>query len=260
MKRALIDAPYVTHYELKFQNGAISEPKTLNEVFDGENWGSTAIRRVSVDFQDTELDPKTRIGIRFSDPHDSDTKNSITYAINGEDRDWVFVASSQLSERITRVERFDFRRILSSRAFPLLVMMLFLVGMMAWMSISTSTDFQTRSALVKQLRHEWSAGTLHDPVDVVLRIEEANDSDPDMDRFFRHFVWTSGSLMVACIALLFAAQPILNYCFPPYNFVWGEYQREYEKRKGRVRFILVGVVLTIFLGVLVNFVSKRFGL
>jgi formate hydrogenlyase subunit 3/multisubunit Na+/H+ antiporter MnhD subunit len=60
--------------------------------------------------------------------------------------------------------------------------------------------------------------------------------------------------------VLFAVVPLVKYSFPPYNFVWGEYQREYEKKKGRRRFVLAGVVLTITLGILANVLTRKLGL
>jgi len=255
MKRALPDTSYITDYEVKFQNGAIAEPKNLDEVFEGENWGPAGIRRVSIMFHTTESTIKTRIGIKFTNADNTNVRDSIVYVVEGEDRDWVFVASSQISERITRIERLNFQRIVNSRILPMVIMLVFLIGTLVYMMSTISRQEEPRSTVVKQLRQEWTAGIRRDPVDVILRIEESNRNRIDT-------VWLVRGIMVpgaVFIVAIIIADPVLRYLFPPYNFVWGEYQIEYEKRKGRTRFIFVGVILTIVLGVLVNFLSNKFG-
>jgi hypothetical protein len=132
MKRAFSDDMYEAVYEMRFENGAIAEPKNLDEVFAQENWGSAGIRLVRLTFRARTQVPSTGINVTFADTKATeDAKGSISYEIEGEDRDWVFVASSQLSERIARIQCLNVRRVLRSEVVSVVGMLLFLFAMMA---------------------------------------------------------------------------------------------------------------------------------
>jgi len=256
MKRALPATPYLTEYELKFRNGAIAEPKSLDEVFEAENWGSTAVTRVSISFREQQDQPKTRISVKFSDITEAQDSETIGYSLEGDDRDWVFVASSQLSERITRVDRFNAQKALASPITPLLAAIVFLVAMLSFSNRETDKALHSESAVVRQLQQERDAGVRLDPVDVILRVDESFDG---IHVGAGEYIKGLGIPAVAIILIILAAKPMVNYVYPSYNFVWGEYQNEFEKRRGRTRFILVGVLLTVALGILVNLLSKKLG-
>jgi hypothetical protein len=83
MKRALPDDEYKTAYEVRYQNGAIAEPKSIDEILAQENWGSTSIRLVTLTLADNLKDPKTKIGVTFADSVAMDNERSISYEVEG---------------------------------------------------------------------------------------------------------------------------------------------------------------------------------
>lgn len=262
MKRAVADTPYETSYEVRYRNGAIAEPTKIDEIFDQENWGSAAIRVVSLTCRAKTEAPKTKITVRFADPDAMDEKlsSSIFYEIEGEDRDWVFVASSQLSERIARVERFNMASIgTDRRLFPPILMLILTLGMLSGVFFVRDPSVGASQVALHHLRDAWKSGTLRDPVDAILSAEEAILNNRS-DRFGSNLLLIPMLIVPGClIGVLLGGLLFMRYAFPAYNFVWGEYQREYEKRKGRVRFIGIGIVLTIVLGIVANLVTKRLG-
>lgn len=260
MKRVLPESAYETVYELRYSNGAISEFHKLDEVFQQENWGSAAIRLVSLVFREKPEDAKTKIVVTFADVSAamSNTKRAISYEIEGEDRDWVFVASSQLSERIARVTRFNIPYFVDSRWFAtvtFLLAMIVLLLLTFWDSSGSRNTYRTNA--INDLRNKWKLGELKDSVDAILRVQEVDiQSQNVLDRnVLMHMLIP----IVGMPILLFGLSPLLSYVLPPYNFLWGEYQRDYEKRNSRVRFVLVGVILTVVLAILANVLTKRFG-
>lgn len=259
MKRILTDGKYETAYEVRYQNGAIAEPKTLDEIFEQENWGSASIRLVALRFADKLETPKTKISVTFADPDAIENADRpIFYEIEGEDRDWVFVASSQLSERISRVERFNWAGFRKSRFTSLIFVVIMMLGMGMGLALIKDPTAQRHSESVKALRQSWKNGELRDPVDALLRVEELRAATASEFRPVALVLPLFIPMLVT--PLLFVGNLLLaDYSFRAYHFVWGEYLTEYEKKKGRRRFVLVGVILTIVLGVLANLVTKKVG-
>jgi hypothetical protein len=254
MKRALAEKEYEAIYEVRYQNGAIAEPRKLDGLFDEENWGSSAIRSVQMRFSAETSPSKTLIQIGFIDANFNGTDASIRYLIEGEDRDWVFVASSQLSERIARIQRFNYAGLFGSRYFlPLAFLSILLIAV----GITTSVDRpsrQVRARLMAETRAAWKKGELKDPIEAVLRIEDAvAQGDAEFNPLARLVPML---LLPVCVIPL---TPIASRLLPPFNFVWGESQKAFDKRRGRTRFVFVGVVLAILLGLFSNFLSKKLG-
>ena len=239
MKRGLPDGKYETAYEVRYQNGAIAEPKSLDEILAQENWGSTSIRLVTLTLADNLKDPKTKIGVTFADSVAMDNERSIAYEVEGEDRDWVFVASSQLSERISRIERLNLGNLVQSRSIVMLVMLGALVGMLVGTSFIKDPTAQKTQASIKALRQSWKSGDLRDPIDAVIRMEEIQ---AESRQFSPAVVFVPIFIPMVGLPLLFlGGLALTKYAFPPYNFAWGENLHEYEKKRGRRRFVLIGV-------------------
>ena len=178
--------------------------------------------------------------------------------VEGEDRDWVFVASSQLSERISRIERLNFGNVVHSRSILLLVMLFSMLGMLAGISFVKDPSAKKTQASIKALRQSWKNGDLRDPIDAALSIAEMQATSRE---FSPALVLVPMIVpMVGLPLFLLVSLALTKYAFPPYNFAWGEYLHEYEKKKGRRRFVFIGIALTIALGVLANLLSKKLGL
>ena len=259
IKRALSNAEYETLYAVKFQNGATSEFNLIDEVFEGENWGSSATRLVALRFREMAQSPKTKIEIYFADPSACDGRESITYRVEGQDRDWVFVASSQISERISRVERQNFASALSARYFPLVFVLGNLLGLILFSCFAANPPgLRARANSIHRVREQWAAGRLHDGVDAILQIEDAaaaGEASLALARPVLALVAATLGVPIAFATVLTA----LRYLYPPYNFVWGEYQREYDKLRGRRRFLSVGLILTLLLSIIGNVLTKKLG-
>src|SRR6266702_4154876 len=91
------------HFRLKFRNGAIADNTSLDHVLAQENSGSGRIVRLHYEEEvGEEATGITRVSIEFTDVDVDDEPGyvSIRFAVLGHDRDWVFVTSSLLEERV----------------------------------------------------------------------------------------------------------------------------------------------------------------
>jgi hypothetical protein len=65
-------------------------------------------------------------------------------------------------------------------------------------------------------------------------------------------------IAVPVVLLLLAA--CYKYFNPPYNFLWGDYETIYDKRKSRGRFLFVGIVLAIMTSIVATYISRIIGI
>lgn len=259
MKRVLPEDGYKTVYRVKYENGIVAEPSSLDEVLDGENSGSAAVRQISFTLSEATEEPKIVITAMFSDREATQEWESIWYGIKGQDRDWTFVASSQLAERISRVERFDPTRFVRHRLLSLFLMLLLLGWLM--FSLGSMVNFSAeRAEALKGLRTQWRQGQLTDLVDALLKVNEADVKISAVHESHRSLPRQIGIPFALVLVIMFGAEPLINVIYKPYVFAWGEALSKYDRRKGWMRFIFGGIVLALLLGVLGNYISKKMGL
>jgi hypothetical protein len=165
----------------------------------------------------------------------------------------VFVTSSQLDERIGKVKLFVPNQLFASRSRFLAVLfpILFFLMMAASFGPTGNRAKATRAELDK-IETEWKRGAIKDTTEALIRIEKFK---LEREAGIADALWAM-SPFVLLFALVLLGY-VYVYFSPPYNFLWGDYISVYEKRRSRGRFLLVGVLLTITLGIAVNFISKR---
>lgn len=172
----------------------------------------------------------------------------------------MFLTSSQLHERIEKVKIFAPAQLLRKRSsfVPITGLLVFFVMLGQLFLIDKSmnkngiTEFDSM-----ELAHK--AGTLNDPIEAILQVGRLLAKHQHENASFLKEMWPMLAIFALPVLLI-----VLGYSYvylqPIYNFLWGDYVPFYERRKARARLILGGVVLTIIIGVVVNFISKHIGL
>jgi len=93
---------FTTTYELKFENEVVAERASLQEILSEDNGGVWTIRVLSIIVTDqSQAKDPAQISLKFR-AKDSD---SISYAIFGNDQDWVYMTSIKLEEGIEAVKK-----------------------------------------------------------------------------------------------------------------------------------------------------------
>ena len=251
-------------FEVKFRNGSVSQPSTLDEILDLENFGSGSIQRLKIDMRPSGMGEKYAIGLEFTNLHaERDGPNgSIRYRISGDDRHWVFTASSELEERIVKIKVFNAERFGGSPGvrglLPMLALCVVWFGIV-WGSISKIPAHQL-SAL-NAIEAAWKSGELSDIAELILDVERVRLQTPGLKQILQRAVLSYGAFgILVLIVLPYYLSPFLSYFLPPYVFYWGEYTAVYDKRRNWAKFVGVTVFLALALSVLGNYITSLFAI
>ncbi|MBV9071272.1 MAG: hypothetical protein JO231_21335 [Acidobacteria bacterium] len=258
------DGEPITRFMLKFQNGVVANNLSLDEVLAQENSGAGKILRLSymcgvAPNDDTK--PFVALELVNVDEYDEPGYVSVRFHVFGQDRDWVFVTSSLLEERIERIRRwapnqlaFSERGNVITRVGFELVLFGF-VGLLSSAFVTFGSPTTQYERTVQTLAEKWKTGKLTDPVAALIAIEQAKVADRRAGpaayfplRFF-------GGIFAAFAAVLLAAAFLFRY-YPVYNFCWGEYLEWFNKREAGRKFwltvVLAGFVISLVASVVAN--------
>lgn len=279
IERVRQDAPPKVSFEVKFKNGIIANPTSLEEIFALENIGSAAIVRLLIRLENG-VEPISSIKLEFIDVSNDPEPgyNAVSYTVIGEDRDWVFVTSSQIEERISRIKTLAtldlFSRQERYRGCTLLIMIILVIFLFGMIFTFTSlmadlpSVTETRLQTIDSLEAKWKSGEFTDPIEIILELERAQARQLDWTGLEilgspgAWGVWIAKTVALPIVILILLGFAIYScaYFFPAYNFIWGDYTKVYEKRKGTGKFVLGTIILAIILSVVGNYFSALLGI
>lgn len=250
-------------FEIKFKNGVVANPVTIDEILALENIGSESILRLSIKLDDGKPQPASSIKLDFRDV-DNDYEpgyESISYTIAGDDQNWVFITSSQLDERISRIKKFALNQYGSrrNRLFPSVLLPIIMLLTLLPFLIAVPRLTQSENQKIDAIETQWRNGEFKDEVEVIFAIERVRVNE----RGLGALLLPLGSMFAAPTVFLFLVTSGSYFWaryFPVYNFLWGDYVRYYEKRRSVARFVLIGVIFTIIISVFANYISALLGI
>ena len=259
-----------TQFTLRFLNGSVGSPTTLDEILSQENGGSILIVGLEIAVSDGPYlkqvhDPvNPYVSLEFRRLATTQPVAPISYKILGNDRDWVFVTSSLLDERIARIRRVSFlpailefsdtsyRLLFLGLALSLALLITLLLISTGLVPSSSSSSGSISSAAiltaVGQVESAWRSGNVSDPVEAILllhRLEaQVSQSQPVVLPANVILPLSSFLLMFCLYGLSF------RYFFPSCNFLWGDYVKEFDRKSGQGLFVFQGVIVATLVAVL----------
>lgn len=243
-------------YSTKYKNGAIAETTSLDEIMAQENTGSSEIVRLKIISTLESDDSENSITVEFvnADAEDDTSTVSIRQKISGVSRDWVFVTSSLLEERITKVKRFALNQLGKTRASRM-AMSLFtpiLVMAVLFLTLSSTTGEMTKST--DGIESLWKQGKLKDPVEAIILLEKSRNTITPISIMYKPIVIGLSIIVSLYLTYLF----FLKY-YLVYVFCWGDYKELYEKKESRRKFILGVVVVGLLVSIVGGLIANNFG-
>ena len=168
-----------------------------------------------------------------------------------DDRDWVFVTSSLLEERLVKVKRFAPNQL--GRVSSLYIVF-FLTTLVALALASAVTlEGNKGSQPVQQLETAWRSSLIKDPIEAMIMLEKAHTHDYATESWLPLKVMGAIGFVILVLGTLWALA--VKY-YLVYNFCWGEYAELFRRRENARRFwvvvVLVGVIISFIGGLLAN--------
>jgi len=244
-----------TTYELKVKNGSIVELDSLEELFLLDNIGATAIKRLKITIADKKNYSSYKTFLEFQDADFENTTESIKYRIVAKDRTWVSVTTSKLEERINRIRRFALNQLITNKFRYILLSITFTVATMVVSFLVIKERHQSLLEPLTALESRWKNGEITDPVEAILLIEKAKiKSETDLLNIVP-FVYLF-LLPIPLVILVFTWQ----YCFPPYNFCWGEYLAVFDRRRNVGIFLIMAIIFVLAVVVIANCIMLLFSI
>lgn len=248
--------PAIT-YTMKFRNGAIAKTASLEEVLSQENAGSGQIVRLGIESVVHEQPSDTVTTLEFInvDIDEEPGYTSVRSLVRGQSRDWVFITSTLLEERITKIRRFALNQFAGEKGpgrsiFSALIAMVMVTALFGGMLWSLSNALRRTLPVSASLEAAWKSGQLKDPVEAIVMAEKLRETRGLELNFWSMFNKPLQIVLGLFTALVLAAGFTWRY-YPVYNFCWGDYLEVFQQKEARRKFVLV----ILLVGILVSFVG-----
>jgi len=261
MKRVTKDSPPVAYFVISYKNGVIAKVESIDEVLSQENVGSSAIQALIIKITDKEEkegeEPSASIYLGFVKADEEYEDYSMRYRIVGDDRDWVFITSSQLDERLSRIKKIGFNVSLKRHDIGMISFMIiafsFLFGMLMSMPIRNANLLKT----INNIEELYNSHKITDPVKIILTIEKSRTEFESFWYFLNQFYFWIFPCTATFILILLIKYKSL---FPLYNFYWGDYISLYDKKQARVKYIVFGIIFALIVAITANYITIKLGI
>jgi hypothetical protein len=247
-----IDAEF--KYEVKFINGAISLPLSLDEILNEENDGRRRITRLQMSATATPPERGTA-AVHLSDVSQASSiyEVPISYFVKSDDQDWAFVTASTIDERLDRIKTTWVTRFIgeigSTSSWTYVTSVAILVGMGAAVSLIVPNRVTNISNL-DAVKQKYSG----DVVEFIYQIELLRLDQQSVARVFP-YIFALSVLLV--ILATFLVRPLSKW-LPRYTFYWGDNVRRYDRKMAAIKYVASAILVTGMVGLTVNYLSLRF--
>ncbi|VXB04062.1 hypothetical protein [Chryseobacterium sp. 8AT] len=258
------DSPIKFLFNMKFSNGAVEITDNIDDVLNLDNEGSSGIKSLEIAStqKNNEAENEIKVKLQALDNEHYYDEKPIKYIIRGQSRDWVFVTSSLIEERIAKIKKRNFlfdhdtKRVLRTFSIPIITV-LFILGVLISMYSRSANLKEAQLKTITKIEKQWYNKKLLDPVKVIIELEKSRAQNNENIITFND-IFLSKTFIT--IFFLFTLGYVSFYLYskfnPIYNFYWGGYIEVYEKKESRRKLLVSVVIVTLILGIGVNLLSN----
>lgn len=239
-------------YSVIYKNGVVAHSNDLDDVLKEENSGSAKITSLSIQIIIPE-DRSVLIEFWDLDSDNAQSNFSIKYEIRAKHRDWVFITSSLIEERIKKIKRFsldDSPMRLNSSSFLGLLIPLILIGSV----IPNFINLSNSETKLEKVKVDWKNGDLTDPIEAIIRLNNVENS-LNTSTGFQYGLWFTVIILIIYLVYYLYFKKL----FPVYNFIWGDYEDQFSKvesnRKTVNNVIILGLIISVVGGLIANYIG-----
>ncbi|MCD5360310.1 hypothetical protein [Chromobacterium aquaticum] len=232
-------------------NGATTESSSIDDLVALENDGSKAIESVRLEWKCKSAPERFHVLLIFQNAA-KNRKNwdSISLSIESDSRDWAFVASSELEERIKRTKIMAWDAILNGKWSTLALLLFSTITMLTIMSF-----FGTGRDSHILLQEQYQAGKLKNAIEAIIALERIKNQQS-----LANLLTPMVLAMIAPYLLFFLFGKLSPWLAPSYNFCWGDYVARFDRKRQIRNFVLSAIFLALLISIVANFVSKKLGI
>ena len=171
-------------FTVELAGGSMSTHSTVDDVFKIDNAGSKKIQRIglyinpkgtsdkthTVDVDGADSDPEWAVRVDFCNPTSDRRSYPIFTVVGGNSRDSVLLIATELDERIQKVLRVSWARVVNSQITILAGILLTLFVFAAFIAFS----FAAPASVL--LEKGVIAGEIRDPIQALIFLEKARES------------------------------------------------------------------------------------
>lgn len=256
-------------FQIKYKNGAVATTDEFETIIKQDNEGSSSIVRLEIKGMIKNSPIESSIQLNFKNPDETNEENSfpIKHIVKGQSRDWVFVTSSLIEERISKIKRNQLDPTAASGIGKLLfklisplIMLVIMIAMLASVPQTSDELSIAKNKAIAKVEANWKSKKISDPIAVIFEIEKARntiDKNISTNKLLSSIFLSKPFLIViGGVIVLFIFIYLITKLYPPYNFYWGNYIEVFDKIEN-TRKVIIGILLgTIVLGVIVNLLSN----
>ena len=267
--KKISNEPIEYSFQIKYKNGAVATTDEFETIIKQENEGSSSIVRLEIKGMSKGGSNESSIQLNFKNPDETNEESSfpVKHIVKGQSRDWVFVTSSLIEERISKIKRSQLDPTATSGLGKLLfklttplVMLVIMIAMFASVPQTSDELSVTKNKAIAQVEANWKSKKISDPIAIMFEIEKArNNVDKNLSTSFiltKIFLSKPFLILIGGLIVFFILCYLIIRLYPPYNFYWGNYIEVFDKIEN-TRKVIIGILLgTIVLGVIVNLLSN----
>jgi hypothetical protein len=246
------DAQFV--FEVKYANGAIYSTESLDEILNDENDGSKRIVRLVIAAHPTITSAHLTgfAEVRFSDTSFEENSDDvpIAFSVKCPNRDWAFVTTSMIDERIGKIRLGRVSNYVTDRSRDIVLTLMTLslgifTSTVLYTSPSAEAEWIIRLGEIKEQARD-VVGFMYD-----MEVERARRKIGDLS-----YAALMPAFLIFTVIFIFLFRHVQLW-LPRYTFYWGDQKNRYDRKVSILRFVALAVVFTIPIGIAINFVSGK---
>lgn len=241
-----------SQFSAALQDGTRIESNNVDDILSIENHGAKTIIGITIIVKPTEENPDWRIAVRYVKPKVDVifSEPSVEYTIYGPSRDWVFVASADLEDRIKRNKKIAWEVVFSGPYGIIISLVLPVTVAIVGMSIILGRQ----SSGYQNLKNKIDSGEISDPLQGLLEVEKYRSFEMSLPG--PSILWIAVLTMIVLGAM---AKRISSVISPSYNFLWGDYIPIFNRKKNIRNVLWTVVILGTIVSVVSTIISKKMG-